>query len=418
MIRSIWTLAGSILVQAVAAAGVTAQQTRLDSLILAAMDRYHLPGLAAAAVDSGRVVWIGTYGFANADSQIRVTAETPFHIASVSKPFTATVLLSLYVAAPFDLDRDINSFLSFPVRNPNHSNIPVTVRQLLRHRSSIADNGEYYEPFWSEADGDPTTPLGDYLRDYLSPGGASYDSARNFLSTMPGTSRRYCNTCYALLGYLAEVIANTPFERLSEEVLFDPLGMTRTAWFLRGLDGPAPAMPYRFAQDTGFIAYGHNGYPDWPAGQLRSSIHDLGRFLGVYASGGKLDGRTVIDPRVVDLMAPADAELGFHTWSQLALRNRQILYVHQGGDIGVSSVMGFRRQGARGVVVVANSVGPLLPIFEDVFLAIDTLVAGLSPRPERNQRRMNRQRRDQQSDSGHEGNRSRSVGVGTQGSRW
>lgn len=232
---------------------------------------------------------------------------------------------------------------------------------------------EYYEPYWSEAHGDPTVVLADYLRAYLSAAGDEYDPAGNFLTSLPGTDRRYCNTCYALLGYLAETIAGIPFERLSREVLFDPLGMDDTAWFLRELDAEAPAMPYRHAADTGFVAYGHGGYPDWPAGQLRSSVRDLARFLAVYASGGVLEGRTLIDPRVIDLMAPANAEVGFHTWSQLALRNRHILYLHTGGDLGVSSAMGFHRHSARGVVVVANGAGALLPILEEVYLAIDSL---------------------------------------------
>ena len=336
------------------------------------MERHGLPGLAAAAVDSGRTIWIGTYGLANVEQLRPVTAETPFHIASVSKPITATVLLSLYVDGRLGLDEDINAYLPFRVRNPHHPSVPITVRQLLRHRSSIADNSEYYRPFWSEAAGDPTVRLGDYLRDYLEEGGANYDPAANFLTTPPGTQRRYCNTCYALIGYLGEAISSTPFERLADDAVFSPMGMSATAWFLRDLDSRNLAMPYRQAADTGFVAYGHNGYPDWPAGQLRSSISDLARFLAVYSSGGG----SVIDERVIDVMSPGNAEIGFHTWGQLALRNRWILYVHQGGDIGVSAVMGFHRYSARGVVVVTNGEGPLLPIFEEIFLAVDSLKAG------------------------------------------
>lgn len=339
------------------------------------MAQYHLPGLVAVAVDSGRTVWIGAYGLADVERGTPVTPRTPFHLASVSKPFTATVLLSLYAEGRFELDDDIDPYLPFRVRNPRHADVPITFRQLLRHRSSIADNQEYYEPFWTQARGDPPGRLADDMRAYLAVGGAHYDAALNFLETAPGVERRYCNTCYALLGYLAEAIAGMPFERLSEERLFRPLGLSETAWFLRDLDA-TPAMPYRYATaDTGYVAYGQNGYPDWPAGQLRSSGRDLGRFLAAYASGGTLDGAPIIDPRVIDVMAPLDATVGFHTWGQMALRNRHILYVHEGGDIGVSSVLGIRRQGARGVAVVANGVGPLLPIFEEVYLALDSLAA-------------------------------------------
>jgi CubicO group peptidase (beta-lactamase class C family) len=50
------------------------------------------------------------------------------------------VLLSLAAEGRFDLDDDIDQYLDFEVRNPNHPDTPITFRQLLRHRSSIADN--------------------------------------------------------------------------------------------------------------------------------------------------------------------------------------------------------------------------------------------------------------------------------------
>lgn len=347
---------------------------QLDSLILAEMELQHLPGVAAAAIDSGRVVWIGTYGLADVHEQVPVTEDTPFHLASVSKPITATLLLSLWSAGRFQLDDDISEYLPFEVRNPNHDDLPITFRQLLRHRSSIADNGEYYEPLWAGGQGDPSIPLEAYLRDYLSPAGADFDAEKNFLPVSPGAERRYCNTCYALLGYLAEVIAGTPFQSLSRDILFDTLEMNSSAWFLRDLDGGiTPALPHRFPADTGFVSDGHNGYPDWPAGQLRSSVRDLARFLAAYASGGLRNGTVVIDPRVVDLMAPADPALGYHTWGRRALRNRQILYSHGGGDAGVRTLVGFQRSRARGAVVLANGAGDVLPIFEEIFLAIDSL---------------------------------------------
>jgi len=259
------------------------------------MGELHIPGLVAAAVDSGRVVWVRAYGLANVGSSEPATDTTPFMIASVSKTITASVIMSLHADGRFKLDDDVNEYLPFPVRNPNHPASPITFRHLLRHRSSIADNGDFYAPFWGEATGDPTTTLGSYLRDYLTPTGASYDREKNFLETAPDERESYCNTCYALIGFLAAEISGLPFERLSDEVLFTPLEMTRTAWFLRDFAGTGLAMPYRFVADSGYVAYGQNGYPDWPAGQLRTTITDFARFLSVYADGGDFNGQTVID---------------------------------------------------------------------------------------------------------------------------
>lgn len=354
------------------------QDIRLDELITAKMEELHIPGLVAAAVDSGRVVWVGTYGFANVADAEPVTTNTPFMIASVSKTITASVLMSLHANGQFRLDDDINDYLPFSVRNPNYPTSPITFRHLLRHRSSIADNGDFYGPFWSEATGDPTTSLGSYLRDYLTPGGTSYEPDKNFLETGPNERQSYCNTCYALLGLLAEEISGTPFERLSEEVLFTPLEMSQTAWFLRDLTGTEPAMPYRYAADSGYVAYGQNGFPDWPAGQLRTSITDIARFLSIYADGGEFKGQPVIDASTIETLTPLTPEVGYHTWFQLGLRGGEVLYAHGGGDIGVRTMVAFRRRGGRGVVVLTNGEAPVEGIVEEIYLAIDSL-AGSRP---------------------------------------
>ena len=349
------------------------QEAALDSLISAKMVELKIPGLAAAAVDSGRLIWVGTYGWANVEEREAVTESTPFMIASVSKTITATVLMSLHAEGRFGLDDDVNDYLPFSVRNPNHPSDPVTFRHLLRHRSSLTDNEDFYLPYWSQATGDPTTSLGSYLQGYLAPDGADYVPEKNFLEARPDDRQSYCNTCYALLGYLAEQISRTPFERLSEEVLFAPLGMTDTGWFLRDFAGRDPAMPYRHAADTGFVAYGQNGYPDWPAGQLRTSIRDLARFLSVYSSGGNFNGASVIPATTIETLSPRTAEVGFHTWFQWGIRDGQILYAHGGGDIGVRTVMAFRRAGGRGVIVLTNGEARVQPIAEEIHLAIDSL---------------------------------------------
>lgn len=350
-----------------------AQDGGLDALITAKMDELHVPGLVAAAVDSGRVVWVGAYGFANVANNEPATDTTPFMIASVSKTITASVLLSLHAQGRFGLDDDINDYLPFSVRNPNHPTSPITFRHLLRHRSSLADNGEFYAPFWGEASGDPTTSLGSYLRDYLTPAGASYDPDENFLDAAPDERQSYCNTCYALLGLLAEEISGTAFERLSEEVLFAPLQMTRTGWFLRDFGGIEPAMPYRYGFFSGYVAYGQNGYPDWPAGQLRTSITDLARFLAVYADGGTFNGQPVIHPSTIETLTPLNPEVGYHTWSLWKLRDGQTVYTHGGGDIGVRTIIAFGPAGGRGVIVLTNGEAPVRDIAEEIYFAIDSL---------------------------------------------
>jgi CubicO group peptidase (beta-lactamase class C family) len=89
------------------------------------------------------------------------------------------VLLSLYGSGRFGLDDDINRYLPFPARNPAYPDSAITFRQLLIHRSSIADNGDYYRPLWSKAGGDNTIPRATILRQYRAPVGKNYSKEKD-----------------------------------------------------------------------------------------------------------------------------------------------------------------------------------------------------------------------------------------------
>jgi CubicO group peptidase (beta-lactamase class C family) len=345
----------------------------LDSSIIDRMEELKIPGLAAVAIDSGRVVWMGTYGWANIENQDVVTPHTPFMIASVSKTITAIILMTLYADGHFELDDDINEYLPFSIRNPNFPLIPISFRNLLRHRSGIADDYEgFYKQYWNVAEGDPTISLDEYLESYLDPEGADYSSSENFLDYEPGDHYSYCNTCYALLGFLAQQISGSPFEQLSQEVLFQPLQLEETGWFLRDLGVREPAMPYGLDDSDKFVPYGHNGYPDWPAGQLRTSITDLSRILSTYLSGGEIDGDNVINPGVIEILSPVIPDQGFHTWRLQGDGNGDLLYSHTGSDIGIRTIMMLNRINSKGVIVLTNGEAEVQSIANEVYKSINS----------------------------------------------
>ncbi len=348
----------------------------ISPAILAHMDKEHIPGVAAAIVRGGRVAWTGTWGYADLDKQAPVTADTIFQLASVSKTITSTALMQLYAQGKFALNDDVSGFLPFAVRNPNFPDEPVTFAQLLQHRSSIRDDMAFYGPLWGEAHGDTETPLGEFLQSYLSENGAQFSPEENFFDYPPGGDFNYCNTCYALLGYLAERIAGQPFEEYTRQALFDPLSMTDAAWFHRDVKSEMLAQQYRYDPESGFEAYGVVGYPDWPAGLLRMSVTELATFLAAYTSAGDsaTKGAGVIDPVVVNTMAPDHQALGYYTWFVSSLESTaDVLYSHGGGDLGARTEMGFNPKTGEGIVILTNGEGNVMPLAAIVYKALPTL---------------------------------------------
>jgi CubicO group peptidase (beta-lactamase class C family) len=356
-------------------AGPASAQASIDTVITHAMTAGKIPGLAAAIVQDGKIAWIGTYGFANVEARRPVTRRTEFHIASTSKPFTTVVLMQLHASGKFRLHDDINRYLPFSVRNPAFPDEPITFEMLLQHRSSIRDNLNFYEPLWSGGKGDSPIALGDYLREYLSVEGKDF-SKDNFLESPPGSKVEYCNTCFALIGYLAERISGKPFAVYSNEALFAPLGLRHTHWFLAQTDTLNVAMPYVADSIKGYRPVWHGGYPDWPAGQLRTSIEDFATFLAAYTNNGRRNGKQVIDSASIELTTPRSSiGLGGFTWTVIAAPtpdpvHPQLLYHHTGGDVGVVTMVAFNPITGDGVIVLSNSdnLGPYLKPIMDALL--------------------------------------------------
>ncbi len=337
----------------------------LDSFIVAYMDEHHIPGLAAAVVKNGDIIWTGDYGNAYFTPDIPVSDSTLFMLASVSKTVTGTALMQLYEEGYFDLNDPVNDYLPFPVVHPQYPNTDITFFMLLTHTSGIRDNWfvmNYYH-------GDSPIPLGEYLEGYLVPGGAWYHPILNFAPWEPGTQYEYCNNAVALIGYLVEVIAGTPFDQYCQNNVFAPLDMTETAWFLAQLDTMDVAEPFHWDGDE-YVGYGHFGYSDYPSGQLRTSAEQLARFLSSYLKYGACGTERILDSTTVALMTSPqipgiDPSQGL-IWYTFNLGGRQ-LWGHGGGDFGVTTEMYLCREQNSGVVILTNGESYFFDILDALF---------------------------------------------------
>jgi CubicO group peptidase (beta-lactamase class C family) len=329
------------------------QKSNIDSIISNSIRASHTVGLAAGLIDSGKLKWEGYYGYQNLDKNEQVNFQSIFMLASVSKTITAAALMQLYAKGKFKLDDDINKYLPFKVRNPGFPNIPITFRQLLRHRSSIEDNYDYLNQFWKVNNGDPKLPLNEFLRNYLAKTGAHYNEEHNFLKQKPGSNFSYSNVGYALIGLLVEKISGTTFDKYCNDNIFKPLDMESTSWYLKGLDTNKIAIPYSYSDSIKKnIPYRFGGYPDYPAGQLRTTLSDLSHFLIAWTQKGKWMNKQVFNNDAIQTLTPDDFSLGWHNWFIYALDTEHLMYSHSGGDNGVSNYLLFDTR--KGIIILTN----------------------------------------------------------------
>ena len=347
--------------------GQTARGSDLDEFIVARMVEARTPGLSVTVVHNDAVVWSNAYGWADIDANRPATTDTLYHVASISKIFTATALMQLHEAGRFKLDEPINNHLPFPVNHPNpeYADSPITFRMVLSHTSALRDN-------WSVINsltvcGDSSIPFGEFLEEYLVRGGQYYSATQSYYWNIePGSQFNYSNVGFTLAGYLVQVISGMPFEQYCDQNIFGPLGMVETSWFLEGLDITHIATPYSYAEPAGpYQANCHRGAPIYPAGYLRSSTAQMAALLIAHMNGGSWNDVQLLQPETVEIMQTHHAEIPPGYFYPASVHNYGLGFMfdefgdhevvgHLGVSHGSTTLMFFRPKDKVGIIVLAN----------------------------------------------------------------
>jgi len=335
----------------------------LNSFIKQEMESEDIPGLSVSIIKDDEIIWLNSFGYADIADRMKVSEETIFMVASISKPVVATAIMQLYEKQQLDLDDNINDYLPFQVINPNHPNKGITFRMLLAHTSSINDS-DYEVYSWGK---DSPVALGDFLHDYFVPGGEHYSEVENFHKSEPGTYYDYSNVGFALLGYLVENISGKPFDDYCRENIFIPLGMTSTAWRLEDIDISRKAVPYNINRQP----YQHYTSADYPGRQLMTTINDISNFLLMYMQGGTFNDRQLLLSSTIELIKErqfTEVQNAFGLGWYYDSRIGQELFGHKGIEMGTRTAMFFNPETNIGAIILSNGEDvSLLPILKQMF---------------------------------------------------
>jgi CubicO group peptidase (beta-lactamase class C family) len=343
----------------------------LDADIQNEMNLRHFPGVSTIIVKNGEIVWVESYGYADVENSVEVEDTTVFLLASISKLFTGTAAMQLDESGTINLDQDINQYLPWTVDIPNFINDSVTARQLMTHTSSIRDNWGIMNTYYGYPD--PTLSLENCMANYFPVSGADYSASGNFYNEAPGTSYHYSNMASALNGYLVELSSGIPFDDYCDEQLFSPLCMENTAWHYSDFNPDQVAIPYSY-QNGDYIPYDQYGFADYPDGQLRSTVLDLGNFMIAILNGGTFAGNTILDSSSVNEMLsfqiPSLNNTQGLNWYQTLLYHssgQEMLWSHSGGEQGVNTHIFLDPQNDIGLCVLTNGEGDGLYICDHLY---------------------------------------------------
>jgi CubicO group peptidase (beta-lactamase class C family) len=242
----------------------------------------HIPGLSAAFVYEGDVIWSGGFGYADAESKRAADADTIFPQASITKVVTCTMMMQLRDAGELCLDDPLEKHLpGFGARNPFPEERPATLRQIASHTSGLQRE----------------TPT-DAWETLVFPG---IDEILERLPdcefiTPPLTEHKYSNLAFALLGHALSLVAGQPYDEYVEEHILTPLGMDSSGYTRQGAPAERLATCYPWAEDED---YG-KPCPEYqvgafkPVGGLFSTVNDLARFAALHLGHARPGAESVL----------------------------------------------------------------------------------------------------------------------------
>jgi CubicO group peptidase (beta-lactamase class C family) len=278
---------------------------QLDEQVPGWLARYGVPGVAVAVVEHGEVAWARGYGWADAARGVRVTPDTVFQLASVSKPVAAWGVMRLVEANRLALDTPVERYLTRWHLPPSEFDASgVTVRRLLSHTAGLSIPG-----YLGIAPDQPLPTLEESLDGQTNVAGGDDDLAPVHLVQPPGQGVRYSGGGYTLLQLFVEEGSGQPFAAFMEAEVFRPLGMSGSSF------DPSPAL--LAAAATGHDADGHAlppyHYTELAAAGLHSTAGSLARWVAAALPGprGEPPGRGVLTPASLrEMFAPQPATAG------------------------------------------------------------------------------------------------------------
>jgi CubicO group peptidase (beta-lactamase class C family) len=314
---------------------------RFRAIVEEERERSQTPGISAALVVDGVLVAEVASGLADRETGAAVTPETAFGAASVSKLFTAALVMQQVERGKLSLDIPANHWLdpSRQIRDANGQPVDATVRQLLTHTSGLPIA-------WSSPD-EETFPLAEFLATGLR------------VVRSPGQKIVYANGGYALLGYLAARANSEEFSAYAQRELLQPLGMTRSSFSRADLKDP-------FAAGYGTM-FGGNSRVDPqlesvvnPAGSLVTIPRDLLRFARMILQRGELDGVRILATASVEDMLRLQArnlpvrDEGYGLGFMVRERGGRKAVWHDGDSAGAASRLMLLPEYGAAVAILSN----------------------------------------------------------------
>ncbi len=308
------------------------------------MQEDNIAGVSIAFIDKGKVSWQKTYGYSNLADSTKVTPNTVFNGASLSKPVTAMAALNLVEQGVLTLNEDVNNYLEgwkVP-ENEFTEQEKVTLKRLIGHTAGLE---RYVQSSFFPNEEFPT------IDQMLAGEKPSVDPAVSVVS-VPGQKQVYSNPGYSVIEKLIEDVTDKEFNEAITELIFEPCDMTHSSF-----EQPVPKhLSQQMA--TGYSntlePYPYKLFPFKAAGGIWTTPTDLAKFLTTVLEDHHSGANVILSKRMTDsIFTKTPTRLGFAKIYND--ESQDILFEHWGSNSGFTCYMVTSLNNKQGVVIMTNS---------------------------------------------------------------
>jgi CubicO group peptidase (beta-lactamase class C family) len=319
----------------------------LEKVIVDELKETGTPGAAVAVIKDGRVIFSKGFGVMSVEAGGAITPDTLFRLGSTTKMFTGAAMVTLSEKGRIKLNEPIGKY----AKGLSPKLAQLTPHQLI---SNTAGVGDFSAPEPSHDD----AALSAMVRSWKD----------DVLFGEPGKIYSYSSPGFWLAGYIVEEAGGKPYADVMDELLFQPLGMSRTTF------RPLVAMTYPLAlghaagEDgkPAIIRPAYNNVAQWPAGSIFSSANDLSRFVIALLSESRLEGKQVLSPTLFKQLSgkhtliPGETD-AYYGYGLLNFEERGVRMVMHGGfSRGYGLMIQMVPEQRFAVIVLTNKSGMTL----------------------------------------------------------
>lgn len=261
-------------------------QFKIDSLFSRFNNR-NTPGCAIAVINEGKKVFEGFYGMSNLEYNIPIDRHSKFHVASLSKQFTAAAIIRLAQEGKLSLNDDIRKYIP---EVPDFGK-KITIHHLLHHTSGIRDQWVMLTlAGWREGDLITERDIMDIVK------------RQRTLNSPPGEEFLYSNTGYSILGIAVKRITNVSLKDYVDSVFFRPLGMHDTH-FQSDHAAIIPSRTSAYYNDNGKWKIAIPVFDNYGATSLFTTVGDLAKWDSLYyldSAAGRLFTKMMYQPGILN----------------------------------------------------------------------------------------------------------------------